>query len=153
LQASLPAGARLFVWSADAAENPYRGLLGLADGFVVTGDSISMLVEVIRLGKPLAIFPLAVGSLGAVDQFRRAFTRWLFRPEAGTLADRLRQALAGMLYRLRVITHTRDFVAFHDMLVRKHLAVYASDAAAPGGEMPDDLAIAVKRIMTLMAST
>ena len=155
LQAGLPAGARLFVWSAEDAENPYRGLLGLADGFVVTGDSISMLVEVIRLGKPLAIFPLALGSLGAIDQFRRAFTRWLFRPEAGTLADRLRQALAGVLYRWRVITHTRDFVAFHDMLVRKHLAVYASDALPrpPGGAVPDDLAIAVKRITALMAST
>jgi mitochondrial fission protein ELM1 len=54
----LPASARLHRWSADGAENPYLALLGLADRFVVTSDSITMLVEVARLGKPLAIYEL-----------------------------------------------------------------------------------------------
>ncbi len=60
LQAARPASATLFRWQADtdAAANPYLGLLAHADRFVVTGDSVSMLVEVARLGKPLAIFPL-----------------------------------------------------------------------------------------------
>jgi mitochondrial fission protein ELM1 len=155
LQAGLPEGARLFAWSADAAGNPYRGLLGLADGFVVTGDSISMMVEVIRLRKPLAIFPLALSSLGAFDQSRRTFTRWLFRSESGNLAGRLRHWLAGMLYRLRIVTQTRDFTAFHDMLVSKGLAAYANDTlpSPPGGRVPDDLGIAVQRIVALMATT
>jgi mitochondrial fission protein ELM1 len=155
LQAGLPSGARLFAWSADAAENPYRGLLGLADGFVVTGDSISMMVEVIRLHKPLAIFPLPVSSLGALDQSRRALTRWLFRPENGTLAGRMRRGLTGMLYKLGIVTQTRDFTAFHDLLVSKGLATYAGDTLPrkPDGQVPDDLAIAVQRIMALMATT
>jgi mitochondrial fission protein ELM1 len=155
LQADLPERARLFAWSAHAAGNPYRGLLGLADGFVVTGDSISMMVEVIRLRKPLAIFPLAVSSLGAFDQSRRTFTRWLFRPDSGSLAGRLRQRLAGTLYRLGIVTQTRDFTAFHDMLVSKGLAAYANDTLPrrPGGRVPDDLGIAVQRIMALMAMT
>jgi mitochondrial fission protein ELM1 len=155
LQAGLPSGARLFAWSADAADNPYRGLLGLADGFVVTGDSISMMVEVIRLRKPLAIFPLALSSLGALDQSRRAFTRWLFRPENSGLAGRLRRGLAGMLYRMHIVTQTRDFTAFHDMLVSKGLAAYASDTLPrpPGARVPDDLGIAVQRIKDLMAAT
>jgi mitochondrial fission protein ELM1 len=154
LQKRLPDRARLFAWSADAAENPYRGLLGLADGFVVTGDSISMMVEVIRLRKPLAIFPLAVGSLGAFDQLRRVFTRWLFKPEDATLPDRLRQALSAMLYRLHIITHTRDFVDFHDMLVSEGLATYANDTllSPPRGQVPDDLGLAVKRITALLAA-
>ena len=44
----LPDGARLHRWHPDAKpeENPYLGLLGLADGFVVTADSASMVVEV-----------------------------------------------------------------------------------------------------------
>jgi mitochondrial fission protein ELM1 len=155
LQAALPPGARLFAWSADAADNPYRGLLGLADGFVVSGDSISMLVEVIRLRKPLAIFPLALSSLGSLDQSRRAFTRWLFRPDHGARSDRLRRGLAGMLYRLGIATQTRDFTAFHDMLVEKGLATYAGDTLPrpPGGEVPDDLGIAVQRIQALMDAT
>ena len=156
LRAGLPPGARFFAWSADAADNPYRGLLGLADGFVVTGDSISMMVEVIRLRKPLAIFPLAVSALGSLDQSRRAFTRWLFNPESdGGLADWLRQGLAGTLYRLRLVSQTRDFTAFHDMLVSKRLATYADNALPrpPGGRVPDDLGVVVQRILMLMATT
>jgi hypothetical protein len=152
LREGLPHGARLFAWSADVAENPYRGLLGLADGFVVTGDSISMMVEVVRLRKPLAILPLPVGAVGAIDQARRAFIRWLFAPASGNRIDRLRQGLCTLLYKLRIVTLTRDFVAFHDMLVRKGLAVYAGDALRPPvGEVPDDLGIAVERILTLLA--
>jgi mitochondrial fission protein ELM1 len=155
LQAGLPTGARLFAWSADASDNPYRGLLGLAEGFVVTGDSISMMVEVIRLHKPLAIFPLPVSSLGALDQSRRALTRWLFRPENDSLPGRMRRGLAGMLYKLGIVTQTRDFTAFHDMLVNKGLATYAGDTLPrkPVGQVPDDLGIAVQRIMALMART
>ncbi len=56
------------------------GLLGLADRFIVTGDSISMMVEVTRLGKPLEILPLPCGLLGTLDQVRRSLARWLFNP-------------------------------------------------------------------------
>jgi uncharacterized protein len=155
LRAGLPAGARLFAWSATDAANPYRGLLGLADGFVVTGDSISMMVEVIRLRKPLAIFPLPVSSLGALDQSRRALIRWMFKPENGSPGGRLRRGLAGMLFRLHIITQTRDFTAFHDMLVNKGLATYVADTLphTPAGQVPDDLGIAVQRITALMATT
>jgi hypothetical protein len=58
LAKSLPATATLFRWRPDAAENPYLALLGLADRFVVTSDSATMMVEVARLGRPLAIFEL-----------------------------------------------------------------------------------------------
>lgn len=151
LQAGLPAGARLFTWSADTTDNPYRALLGLADGFVVTGDSISMMVEVVRLHKPLAILPLPTSSLGALDQLRRRFTRWLFAPaQPGTL-DAPRRALARLLYRSRILSHTRDFGAFHDTLVSRGLAVYAGEPLrAPTGGVPDDLGIAVQRILALM---
>jgi mitochondrial fission protein ELM1 len=155
LRAGLPAGARLFAWSATDDANPYRGLLGLADGFVVTGDSISMMVEVIRLRRPLAIFPLPVSSLGALDQSRRALVRWMFKPGNGSPGGRLRRGLAGMLFRLHIVTQTRDFTAFHDMLVSKGLAAYAGDTLphTPDGQVPDDLGIAVQRIMALVART
>src|SRR6056297_3609949 len=59
LRRDLPPQARLFAWSADAEveDNPYSALLGSADAFIVTADSISMQVEVLRMRKPLAIFP------------------------------------------------------------------------------------------------
>ncbi len=42
--------------AASARENPYREFLGLADQFVVTGESMSMLGEAVALGKPVQIF-------------------------------------------------------------------------------------------------
>ena len=39
-------------------ENPYAGFLGLADRFVVTGESMSMLAEAGSLGQPLYLFDM-----------------------------------------------------------------------------------------------
>jgi mitochondrial fission protein ELM1 len=46
---------------ADGGNNPYRGLLALADAFVVTGESMSMLGEAVNTGKPLYIFDVGDG--------------------------------------------------------------------------------------------
>lgn len=58
MEAALSPADRLFRWQPDAARNPYLALLRTADRFVVTGDSASMLVEVARLNRPLAIYEL-----------------------------------------------------------------------------------------------
>lgn len=148
LRAGLPAGAKLYAWSPDAPDNPYLGLLGLADGFVVTGDSVSMMVEIARLGRPLAVLDLPVGRLGALDQLRRSLTRWLFAP-AGT---GLRRRLAGAMYRAGVLTQTRDFRAFHRMLIDRGLAVRAGEPfLPPRGAAADDLPLVVARIRALLA--
>jgi mitochondrial fission protein ELM1 len=47
----------------DPGPNPYLGLLALADAFVVTGESMSMLGEAAAMGRPLFIFDL--GDPGA----------------------------------------------------------------------------------------
>ena len=44
-------------------ENPYRGLLALADGFVVTGESMSMLAEAAATGKPVYVFDMGDGPV------------------------------------------------------------------------------------------
>src|SRR5262245_32496569 len=58
LAGALPDTARLYRWQPEASENPYLALLGLADGFIVTSDSVTMMVEVARLGRPLAVYEL-----------------------------------------------------------------------------------------------
>ena len=147
----LPSGARLFRWSAQASENPYAGLLGLADGFVVTGDSISMLVEVARLGRPLAILPLSAGPLGRLDQIRRELARWLFAPEGERSRDHLRRRAARALFHMGLVGHTRDFGAVHRWLVARGLAVWAGEPLAPPrGEIPDDRGRAAARVRALM---
>lgn len=58
LQRALPDRAVLHCFDAGGDANPYLGLLALADRFIVTGDSVSMLIEVARTGAPLAIYEL-----------------------------------------------------------------------------------------------
>lgn len=82
LARGLPPEARLYRWDDLATENPYLGLLGLADRLVVTSDSVSMLVEVARLRKPLAIFQLP----------EKASLRGWFRPPSRDLS-----AIPGLL--------------------------------------------------------
>jgi uncharacterized protein len=48
---------RAFVWDG-SSENPYFGILALADRLVVTADSTSMVSEALGTGKPVDIVPL-----------------------------------------------------------------------------------------------
>ena len=153
LREQLPAGAVFYQWQPGSPDNPYRALLGSADGFIVTGDSVSMMVEVIYLHKPLAIFPLPTGWLGSLDQGRRSLAHWLFNPRETTAGDRLRHRLARAVYHLdyfKILCATRDFRAFHNMLVEQGLAVWAGQPFRQGAtELPDDVGKVVKRIKEL----
>jgi len=159
LEAGLPRGARLFRFRPDAPRNPYRALLGLADGFAVTGDSVSMLVEVARLARPLAIVPLPTGWLGALDQRRRAFTRWLFAPAGTERRGRVRTALARSVFRAGLLSHTRDFLALHSWMVESRIASWAETRYPEGGwpkpaaDVNDDLARAAARVAALFGES
>src|SRR5690606_26209661 len=123
---------------------------GAADGFIVTADSVSMMVEVIYLHKPLAIFPLPGGWLGSIDQRRRSLAHWLFNPRQESHWDRWRHRLArGVFYIdfFKVLCATRDFRAFHRLLVDKRLAVWSGQPfEQPVAQLPDDVGSVIKRI-------
>ena len=154
LRERLPPGARIFAWTPDATSNPYRGLLALADSFVVTGDSISMMVEVIHAGKPMAIFPVPVSGVGVIDQWRRAVVRSLFSNTGNDLVKKLRQPVANLLYRLRLATQTRDFLAFHRLLIDHGWAVsLGRNFPQPHEEIPNDLPKVVAAIKSLFKSS
>ena len=57
LQAQLRETDYCYRWGETGA-NPYLGLLALADAFVVTGESMSMLGEAVAMAKPLHIFDI-----------------------------------------------------------------------------------------------
>lgn len=61
LQDRLVAPYYCYRW-ASGGENPYRALLGLADAFVVTGESMSMLGEAAAMARPLYIFDMGDGT-------------------------------------------------------------------------------------------
>jgi uncharacterized protein len=49
-------------YDPDTTDNPFLGLLGLADHIIVTADSISMISEAVATGKPVLLFDLETGK-------------------------------------------------------------------------------------------
>ena len=100
------AGTPSVVWTGDGA-NPYVGFLGLADYIVVSADSVNMVCEACRTGRPvlvaaleeergrLAVFHREMERRGLTRRFRGRLERWSYEPldEAGAVAARVRDAL------------------------------------------------------------
>jgi mitochondrial fission protein ELM1 len=96
-----------FLWDGDG-DNPYFGLLGLADAVVVTADSVSMTSEAAVTGKPIYVLPLPGGggkfaafqahmrNKGITRPFNGGFERWTYPPldDMGRAADAVRRLLA-----------------------------------------------------------
>lgn len=83
LRAAL-ADAPCWFWDG-AGDNPYFGLLGLADAIVVTADSVSMVSEACATGKPVHVIELDGGS-AKFARFHEALRgAGITRPFDGTL--------------------------------------------------------------------
>lgn len=120
-------------WAPEDPDNPYLGLLAHADRFVVTGDSVSMQVEVARLGRPLAIAPLP-DRLGGQYLLTR-LSRRLLLPAGG---DRgLLGRVGRLLLRLGLLGYPRDVAALHRQLFADGLAVPFGEPFPPGGRRPE----------------
>ncbi len=64
--------------------NPYPGILGLADAFIVTGESMSMLGEAADTGRPLFIFDVGDGTRA----WWRVRHAWRYKPLSHRFAMR-----------------------------------------------------------------
>ncbi|HXY98419.1 MAG TPA: mitochondrial fission ELM1 family protein [Stellaceae bacterium] len=101
------AGLPAFIWDG-SGDNPYFGLLGLADAIVATADSVSMVSEAAATGKPVHIADLEGGSekfarfhramraAGATRPFTGAIESWRYTPPDDTAraAAEIRRRLA-----------------------------------------------------------
>ncbi len=147
LEDGLPENGYLFRWRPDDPDNPYLGLLACADRFIVTGDSVSMQVEVARLGKPLAIFPLP-SRYGLVERLRRATARLAYGRTPPRLLSRLIRALQAM----GLMQFPRDVAEIHTLLFEQGLAVRLGEPfELPGAGVDIDLDQIVDRIRALLA--
>jgi mitochondrial fission protein ELM1 len=148
LAAALAAPHHLHRWRP-GADNPYPAFLALADGFLVTGDSASMLAEACGTGRPVQIF-----DLPERPDFRLRLARALRRLAGGT--GPLRAAYDGLVD-LGLLTSTRDMRAFHQALYARGLAAPfgapAPERAAPPANSPgDELAATVARVRRVLDS-
>ncbi|CAN0411073.1 unnamed protein product [Discosporangium mesarthrocarpum] len=83
LRAAL-AGASSWFWDG-TGDNPYFGLLGLADAIVVTADSVSMVSEACATGKPVHVIELDGGSAKFARFHEGLRAAGITRPFDGTL--------------------------------------------------------------------
>ncbi len=138
LRRECPESARLFEFDSEAppSENPYHALLALADRFIVTTDSISMMVEVARLGRSLSIYPLE----SEAGLFERGLTALgLIRP----LSPRQDSIPGGGLwartmYRLGRPDYNRDLSAIPRLLVEKGRAGWLGEEWIDSSPFVDD---------------
>jgi mitochondrial fission protein ELM1 len=56
VKSSLDCDFKFFDWKEVRENNPYLAILGYADFFIITGDSVSMISECCSTGKPVYIF-------------------------------------------------------------------------------------------------
>jgi len=94
-----------WIWHGEG-ENPYYGILGLADNFIVTSDSVNMICEACSTGKPVQIIQLSghsrkfkmfhdsLAAAGCVRDFDGSLEHWHYEPlrEKQRVAMLVRQA-------------------------------------------------------------
>ncbi len=76
--------ASCWFWDG-SGDNPYFGLLGLADAIVVTADSVSMVSEACATGKPVHVIELEGGSAKFARFHEGLRAAGITRPFDGTL--------------------------------------------------------------------
>lgn len=148
MAAALPKGAELHRWETAGQDNPYVGLLAHGDRFVVTGDSVSMLVEVARLGKPLAVARLRQANRSVAD-----FLRALRLPDRSAYfaAAVAQKSLDWLLPLFGQEASNRDFALLHDLLFQKGWAVPLGVPFVMSSRPPaDDTEIAAAALRSLL---
>jgi hypothetical protein len=131
---SLAVPSHIFDWHEGSKNNPYLAFLDLADQFIVTGDSMTMLAEASATGKPVHIFDLGEGRYGMREPPAP-------RPNVAVrhpwLASALRARAKDMEVRLINFVLPRrlqrDTRPIHRTLVQSGRAVWLGDAFSPGG--------------------
>lgn len=139
-----PSNSFFFKWQPSSADNPYFAMLDLSDRIIVTSDSVSMVMEAVRAGKPTEIYKLPEKMKQA--SFRSKLIRRLYR----AAYDGNDSKLVRFAERLR---------AFGFIEVPDHLKVFAQRLVSHGsvsyfgenvaripGPLPDELSEIVKTI-------
>ena len=146
LEQALPDAGLFYRWRAEDPENPYLGLLGLADILVATGESISMATEACFTGKPVYLFDMGSSWFSMRQPARLPSLREL-------LVDFDRRAV---IYRLALAFGprrlVRDLQVIAGELVESGRAAWLGEPASQGVRPPlRDLKRAAEAVEKLFA--
>jgi mitochondrial fission protein ELM1 len=142
LQATLSISNHFHNWSSGGSStNPLLGYLALADQFIVTADSISMLSEACATGKPVMLFDIEDG-------------RFSMRDDGGPIAWRGRN-LSSTAFRLAMRvgppSWSRDLRIVHRQLIDAGRVRWLGEPKTADATITrsDDLARATSRVKAL----
>jgi len=160
LQTGLGPVACFYAWrpDADAAGNPYRGYLALADAFVITGDSESILAEACSTGSPVYVYPLPVRPSFRVLRFFRESVVRLAQAGTGSYRDAPQrkglEAFCAWLISRGFVRPTRDLDLLHDSLVEEGVLQRFGAPYAPSDRGPlCEVEQVADRVRGLMSAT
>jgi mitochondrial fission protein ELM1 len=138
LQSALDAPHYFYPWSPDREANPYWGMLGAADNFIVTADSIGMLSETCATGKPVSMFD--TGGMRKSYEVERDF--------------RLGGTLFEALIRWGWQPLSRDITLVHEKLIAHGRAAWLGETLLPlHAEEGTDMERALKAVEGLFSQT
>jgi mitochondrial fission protein ELM1 len=149
LMAAVDVPVHLYRWKRDDADNPYLAYLALADAFIVTCESATMLAEACATGKPVYMF-----DLGAADGLQGAGGPILERLRALIEYDRLRAFLyRHVMWAIAPRRITRDIRVVHRFLVETGRAVWLGQPFPAHVPPPlDEMPRTVERVRALLVS-
>ena len=104
-------------WQKDSTNNPFASILALADQFIVTADSISMLSEAVATGKPVFMFDTETGKQAMRDA--NSMIHW----QGHTLS----QTLFRLFVNHAPYRWSRDLRVVHNRLLRAGRVAWLGD--------------------------
>jgi mitochondrial fission protein ELM1 len=155
LKAAIDCPAEVFVWSRDAAENPYLGYLALADSIIVTCESMSMLTEACATSKPVYMFDLHTGPENRWGLLESLIGKVDTSPWRRLRRLRLQPLVFRIAMAIGPTRMTRDVRIIHRDLVAQGRAVWLGEQFPEGPPPPqlDDVQRAVARVKALFDET
>lgn len=137
-----PPHSFLYKWQASSTENPYSAMLHLSDRIIVTSDSIAMMIEAVRAGKPTEIYRLPERKASSWSKL----TRLLYRSAhdgSGSQLRRFAQRLR-MLGFIDAPDHLN--VLARTLVTRGSASYFGENAARKPVPLPDEMAEIVTTI-------
>ncbi len=134
LEASLNVPALLHRYRRDDPDNPYFGILGLADALLVSSDSVAMLSEAAATARPVHIFDLAATGPEGRDQTLKSVS---YRTMMALLPKRL----------------SRDIGLFHEAFVAAGHGTWSDESnTTTDGAAAAEIEATVARVRSLLSS-
>ena len=152
LEAAIDAPHYFHRWRK-GTDNPYRAFLAIADRFIVTGDSASMLAEACATEKPVSIYPVPsrLESIPGASIMRNGFGQWRASRTSYRGTPKQQDWLSRFYDRLvdaGLLTPPRDLGAYHERLRADGLATIgiSINGASHRRRALDDIERAVERV-------